>query len=219
MQENKLLMNQFVGQLYSNRLMKMKLQFFAEEGGEGTSGGSNEESSDENLPIFKTQAELDSYLDKHSSKALTTARAKWEKEEAEKIEKAKSEGERLAKLSAEQREKEELRKKAEADAEREKELTRRELRLQALEELAERKLPQALIDTIVLTDADACANSIETIEKVFRDAVEVGVNERLARSAETPTFGNVSKGTKQGEVGAKLAEQKYGKKAESNFFN
>ncbi|WP_312541415.1 DUF4355 domain-containing protein [Enterococcus sp.] len=221
MKENKLLMNRFVGQLCGNRLMKMRLQFFADGGeGNGSEGEQDGDLSDDSKPIsFANQSEFDSFMDKRVSKAIETAQAKWEKAEAEKIEKAKSEGERLAKLSAEQREKEEQRKKEEADSKREQDLTKRELRLQALEELTERKLPQSLIDAVVLTDADACANSIETIEKVFRDAVEVGVNERLARSAETPKFGNVSKDSKIGEIGTKLAEQKYGKKTESKFFN
>lgn len=45
MKENKLLMNQFVGHICSNRLMKMKLQFFADGGeGDGADGGQDGDS-------------------------------------------------------------------------------------------------------------------------------------------------------------------------------
>ena len=45
--------------------------------------------------------------------------------------------------------------------------------------LAEKKLPVSLADLLVYTDADSCNKSIATVEKVFQEAVEAAVQEKL----------------------------------------
>lgn len=73
----------------------------------------------------------------------------------------------------------ERKKREEELNDREKEITRRELRATALETLAERGLPKQLADILDYTDADSTNTSIESVEKVFREAVEIAVNDRL----------------------------------------
>lgn len=175
-----------------NRL-KMNLQIF----NDGNPGGSGTPEA----ITFDNQSELDSYLDKHASKALSTARAKWESEVATKLEEAKTEAEKMAKMTADEKAKVEADKQADVLAKREADITRRELRAQAIEQLAEKGLPSDLIGAVVLNDADACNQSIEVIETSFRSAVEKGVNERLKGSASNPPIGT---GTVKGSSGPSL---------------
>ena len=118
---------------------------------------------------------------------LAKERQKWEKEFETKLTEAKTEAEKLAKMNVEQKAEYERQQREKKLAEREAEITRRELRATALETLAEKGLPKQLADILVYTDAEACQKSIENVEKVFREAVEAAVNERL--KGEPPKSG------------------------------
>ncbi|MGM0239476.1 DUF4355 domain-containing protein [Enterococcus sp. AZ103] len=200
--KNKMMMKNFVRTISAQRLMKMNLQLFAE--GDGT--GDSPEGADGEAPIsFASQSELDSFIDKRLSKSLETARTKWETDANKRVEEARSEAERLAALSAEEKATEEAKAKNAEDEKRLADITRRELRLEALEILAEKELPKELIETIVLTDSDACKASIEAVEQVFRSAVEDAVNKRLANSADNPAGNNG--GAASTSVAEKIAKQ------------
>ena len=102
---------------------------------------------------------------------------------------ARTEAEQLAQMTAEQRaqrEQERARKAAEqreADlARREAEINRRELRAQAIDTLLSRELPHELESILDYSSADACNASIDNVEKVFRAAVQSGVDARLKAS-------------------------------------
>lgn len=75
-------------------------------------------------------------------------------------------------------------------ARREEEVARRELRAQAVQELAARQLPAELGDLLDYTDAERCAASLETVERLFRQAVQQGVERRIAGSAPRSGSGN-----------------------------
>lgn len=212
-QLNKLMMSSFV---HAGRpMMKMNLQFFAEGGDGGSGEGGSDDGADGDggegaKPItFTSQADLDSWYDKKMAKSLETAKANWAKESQKAIEEAKTEAERLAAMSAEEKAAAEKEKEEKALAQREAEITRRELRATALETLAEKELPKELIETIVLTDSDACKASIDSVEKAFRAAVEIAVNKRLASSADIPA-GNGGAGGKSSpaEMAAKMANSR-----------
>lgn len=105
---------------------------------------------------------------------------------------ARTEAEELARMTAEeraQREQERVRQEAqqreEQLAQREAEITRRELRAQAIDTLVSRELPPALESILNYTSADACNASIDTVERVFRDAVQKAVDARLKASGVT----------------------------------
>ncbi|MGM0214960.1 DUF4355 domain-containing protein [Enterococcus sp. AZ109] len=219
-------MKEFIAKKCEQKLLDLNLQMFAEGGGEGGSGeqggaggsGGTPPAGAGTEPIsFANQSELDSFVDKRLAKSLETTQAKWKAEQQEALEAAKSEAARMAQMSAEEKAQLEEKKKQEAEAERLADITRRELRLEAFEELTERSLPKELIDAVVLTDADACMKSIDSIEKAFRAAVEEGVKERLASSAQPPKFGSSSGASEKGSLGARLAKQGQ-QKQESKFF-
>ena len=70
----------------------------------------------------------------------------------------------------------------EARTEAERLAHRRELRAEAIDTLAQRGLPRALEQMLDYSGADACSASIDAVERVFRDAVQQGVEERLKQS-------------------------------------
>lgn len=150
-----------------------------EEGKEGKEGGTK--TFDELLKDKSYQSEFD----KRITKALETAKSKWETEKATELEKAKTEAQKLAKMTADQKAEYEAQKKLDDLAKREKEITTRELKAQAYETLAEKGLPKDLIDILNYENADTCNKSIESVEKAFQAAVEKAVNEKL-RGKETP---------------------------------
>lgn len=97
-----------------------------------------------------------------------------------KLEKEKQEeADKLAKMS--DAEKEEL-KKNELEA-KEKALMERELKLDALSLLSDKKLPAELSSIIDYSDADKMKASIDTIEKVFNEAVSNAVESKLTGGA------------------------------------
>ena len=68
---------------------------------------------------------------------------------------------------------------------REAELVRRELRAEAIDALTLKGLPRELEQLLNYSDADACAQSIDALEKAFRSAVQKGVDERINQSGGT----------------------------------
>jgi hypothetical protein len=122
-----------------------------------------------------TQDELNAIIDKRLERERKDAQAR--------IDKAVTEAQKLAKMSADERaehERQELLKKL---AEREAEITKRELRAEAKSQLSDKGLPVELAEVLPYTDADTTNAALAAVEKVFRQAVEKGVNERLKGNA------------------------------------
>jgi hypothetical protein len=191
MKENKLLMEQFVGRKYGNRLMKMKLQFFAEGGeGDGADGGADD---GESKPIsFSSQSEFDSVVDKRISKAIETAQAKWQTDAEKQQEREQLEADRVA-------------------------LKRDKDEAGVIKRLSADKLPDTL--STVLTplfggDEKNLDEAYGNVSKAFRDAVEQAVNIRLAGSADNPA-GN-SGGNDKESIGSQYAKNANSRKKATN---
>lgn len=198
----------------------MNLQLFAEpagvsgEGaGDGTGdkpgasegdgkGGEGEKSFEDVLKDKKYQSEFD----KRVSKALETAKAKWETDKATELENAKTEAEKLAKMNAEQKAKYAEEKRLVELEKREKDITTRELKAQAYETLAEKGLPKELVDILNYENADTCNKSIESVEKAFQSAVEKAVNEKL-RGNGSPKGGQGSNNALQEQIAKAMRGQ------------
>ena len=122
-----------------------------------------------------TQDELNAIIDKRLERERRDAQAR--------IDKAVTEAQKLAKMSADERaehERQELQKKL---SEREAEITKRELRAEAKSQLSDKGLPVELAEVLPYTDADTTNAALAAVEKVFRQAVEKGVTERLKGNA------------------------------------
>lgn len=129
-----------------------------------------------------TQKDLDAIIDKRI--------ARERKDAEERIRSAVTEAQKLAKMSAEEQLEHERAEREKKLAERENSITKRELRAEALQQLSEKGLPKELADVIPYTDADSTNAAILAVEKAFRAAVEVGVNERM--KGEPPKVGQTA---------------------------
>ena len=107
--------------------------------------------------------------------------AKAQKAAEDKIKQAQSEGERLAKLTKDERAKEEEAKRL-ADLEaREKAIAVKELRIETQSLLSDEGLPIEFLDVVMADTAESVKDNIASIRKVFDEAVEKRVNERLTQ--------------------------------------
>lgn len=206
---------------------KMNLQLFAApEGGDGSAAeageGAGGSAGAEQNPAggeerSYTRAEMQAEIDR----VLNARLARYTREAEKRIKEAQREGERVARMSEAERAEHE-RQQAEAAAQerenalsqREAEITRRELRADALDKLAARELPRELADLLNYESADACDESIESVEKVFRAAVQAGIDERIKASAAPLKHGG-EKAPAKG-VDQELAERIAGARASAN---
>ena len=158
------------------KLLKISLQHFAEENTDGAGnmnadGGNAVPTFDEVLKNKDYQSEFD----KRITKALETAKAKWETEAEEKL----SEAKKLEKMNTEQKAQYEREKQDKALSEREAAVTKRELTATAKETLSEKGLPTELASVLDYSSAENCNKSIETVAKAFETAVTKAVADKL----------------------------------------
>lgn len=170
----------------------MNLQLFAEDAADNGGGGAGEgidnaagaESAPEDKPQEKPPKTFEEILsnkdyqaefDRRVQKALETQRSKLEVLFDEKA----TEAEKLAKMTEKEKAQYLQQKKEKEMADREAAITKRELAAEAKNTLAEKKLPVSLAEVLNYSDADACKQSIEAVEKAFKEAVEASVEERL----------------------------------------
>lgn len=133
---------------------------------------------------------LQSESDKRVSKALETAKSKWEQEYQKKLEVEKSEAEKLAKMSESERLQAEFEKQREAFEAERKEFQRERLEAQTVKELSQSGLPVQFATYLMADDADTIKINIDTFKSQWQQAIEEAVNERLKGS--TPKSANVA---------------------------
>lgn len=176
----------------NNRFMYQQV-FFAPDGaggagdggngagaGDGTgngagAGGEGAMSFDDFLGLEGNQAEFDKRVGRAVDTAVKNAQKKWQILADDQ----KSEAEKLAAMTKEERDQYMYNKKVKELDDRASEIKKRELMAEAKNTLAEKKLPVQLADILDYKDADACKASIEKMEKVFQEAVQASVEEKL----------------------------------------
>ena len=168
---------------------RMNLQLFAEPA-EGAAppaqDGAPPQDGAQQIPRTFTQEDVDRIVNQRLARQQREADARVARARDE----ARTEAERLAAMTQEQRiqhEREQtesaMRERESSIAAREAEIARRELRAEAIETLASRGLPRNLEQILNYSGAEACSQSIDAVEKVFRDAVKAEVTKQLAGSA------------------------------------
>lgn len=141
-----------------------------------------------------TQDELDHIVQERVKRAV----AKAQKDAEDKIKQAQSEGERLAKMTKDERAKEEEAKRL-ADIEaREKVIAVKELRIETQSLLSDEGLPIEFLDVVMADTAEAVKANIASVRKVFDEAVEKRVNERLTQ--DKPRRGSTSGAMSKTEI-------------------
>lgn len=163
--------------------MKMRLQFFADpggngggpEGGDDNGAGAGPVSFDDFLAQEGNQAEFDRRVQKAVNTAVTNAQEKWQALTDDKL----SEAEKLAKMTKDEQKTYMQNKRDKELSDREAAVTRSELMAEAKNSLSDEGLPVELAEILSYTDADACKKSMETVKKAFQTAVEKAVDEKL----------------------------------------
>ena len=157
---------------------RINLQLFSEEPPESKDpeGGQKEPKTYSEEEVQKM---LQAETDRKVTKALQTAKDKWESEFMEKLEAEKKEAERLAKLSAEEKEKELLEKTKREIEEKETAIRLRELKLDTIELLSEKQIPVKFADMLISKDAETTMENVKKFESMWKEAIDSAVTERL----------------------------------------
>lgn len=178
-------------------LLRLPLQYFAEDGGAGGAAGTAAEDGangqnaegGEQKPqtldeVLAGNKDFQAEFDRRMTKGIETARTKWDEQKKAEM----TEQEKLAKMKADEKAQYEREKAEKRLAEREAEITRRELMATAKETLVEKGLSADLAAVLNYASADTCKESLEAVEKAVKAAAESLVNSKL-KSGSTPKKG------------------------------
>jgi len=138
---------------------------------QGATEGAKTEQTEKMIP----QSQMNAVIDKKFAKIEAKHREEIERVRQESL----TEGQKLAKMSNDEREQLKREENEKKLAAREQEITRRELRAEAKSQLSDKGLPVELAEILPYSDAEGTNTALEAVEKVFRLAVEKGINERL----------------------------------------
>ena len=129
-------------------------------------------------------------FDKKVSKALETARGKWEKE----METIKTEAEKLAKMDSDEKAKYELEKERKEKEDYRTKLNAYELKEEASKIAREKGVPQSLLNIIdyAKENADSIKNKIEEIEVTYKQALQEGINDRMKEKTPNTVVGETT---------------------------
>lgn len=164
-------------------LFPLNIQLFADDGSGNDSGndgqGNNDQVNDGQGNDGQTGQEPKAFsqeeVDKIVQGRIAKERKSWEKQ----LQEQQTEAQKLEKMSEKEKKKYQEEKRIKDLDDREAAITRRELTAQAKVQLADKGIPTELAEILILTDADSCKKSIETVEKAFQTAVQRAVEERI----------------------------------------
>lgn len=114
------------------------------------------------------------------------------KEWQEQLDKAKQEENQIKTMKPDEKLKYELDKMKKANEDKALQLEKRELRLDAHNILVNKKLDCRILDILDYTSKENCIKSIDTIEAILKDALEVAVNDRLKGTTPKQGISNTS---------------------------
>lgn len=161
----------------------------------------------------EVQAMLQKETDRKTTKALETAKSKWEAEYQAKLETEKSEAEKLAKMSEAERFNAELAKQKDAFESERAQFNREKLELQTVKELAAEGLPTEFSSYVLADSAETIKENIKTFKTKWQAEIEKAVDERL--QGRTPKTANKP----NGEVITKEQFSNMGYNERLNLFN
>ena len=160
-------------------MFPLDIQLFADDNSGDDSGnddqGTGQDNQDSGEGGQETKTFTQEELDKIVQGRIAKERKAWEKH----LEDEKTEAQKLETMSEKEKKKYQEEKRIKDLDDREAAITRRELTAQAKVQLADKGIPTELAEILILTDADSCKKSIETVEKAFQSAVEKAVEEKI----------------------------------------
>ena len=152
----------------------LDIQHFAEEN-ESSQDASEKQESQQEDKNEKQATFSQEDVDDAVAKAVKEAKEQWSAQQ----QKEQTEAQKLARMTKEQRTDYEIQKKEKEFAEREAQLIKRELMSTAKETLIQKGFPPELAIALDYKDAEACNKSIETIGRIFENAVQAKVEQRI----------------------------------------
>ena len=161
-------------------MFPLDIQLFADDNsGDGSGNDDDQGTGQDNQDSGEGGQEKKTFtqeeLDKIVQGRIAKERKAWEKH----LEDEKTEAQKLETMSEKEKKKYQEEKRIKDLDDREAAITRRELTAQAKVQLADKGIPTELAEILILTDADSCKKSIETVEKTFQSAVEKAVEEKI----------------------------------------
>ena len=160
-------------------MFPLDIQLFADDNSGDDSGnddqGTGQDNQDSGEGGQETKTFTQEELDKIVQGRIAKERKAWEKQ----LEEQQTEAQKLETMSEKEKKKYQEEKRIQDLDDREAAITRRELIAQAKVQLADKGIPTELAEILILTDADSCKKSIETVEKAFQSAVEKAVEEKI----------------------------------------
>lgn len=160
-------------------MFPLDIQLFADDNSGDDSGnddqGPGQDNQDSGEGGQETKTFTQEELDKIVQGRIAKERKAWEKQ----LEEQQTEAQKLETMSEKEKKKYQEEKRIKDLDDREAAITRRELIAQAKVQLADKGIPTELAEILILTDADSCKKSIETVEKAFQSAVEKAVEEKI----------------------------------------
>ena len=155
---------------------------------------------------------LQAETDRKVSKALETAKAKWQEEFQAKLTEEKNQAEKLAKMSESERLKAEFDKEKQAFETERQQFLREKLELQTVKELSTLGLPTDFSTFVMADNAEAIKENISILKEQFEMAIEKAVAEKLR--GHTPKTA-----TQTGTTVTKEQFKKMGYKEKMEIFN
>lgn len=160
-------------------MFPLDIQLFADDNSGDDSGnddqGTGQDNQDSGEGGQETKTFTQEELDKIVQGRIAKERKAWEKQ----LEEQQTEAQKLETMSEKEKKKYQEEKRIKDLDDREAAITRRELTAQAKVQLADKGIPTELAEILILTDADSCKKSIETVEKAFQSSVEKAVEEKI----------------------------------------
>lgn len=179
----------------------MMLQFFAEDNGSDAQDTQvTDTQGQQGQIVFDSKSDLDALVDKRISRALATAQEKWAIDWQSKTQSMLDQERKKADMSAEERLKADIeQQKAELEQQR-LELQKEKDEASLIKQLNADKLPSELVEVfrpLFGGEQKTIDAQYKAVSKVFRDAVQNAVNERMLSNSQNKPSGNGGTGTTQ----------------------
>lgn len=194
-----------------NLKLPMMLQFFAEDNGSDAQDTQvTDTQGQQGQIVFNNQSELDTLVDKRISRALATAQEKWATDWQNKTQSMLEQEREKANMSTEERLKADIeQQKAELEQQR-LELQKEKDEASLIKQLNADKLPSELVEVFRPLFGGEQKNieaQYKAVSKVFRDAVQNAVNERMLSNSQNKPSGNGGTGTTKQSRAERFAKQ------------
>lgn len=192
-------------------LLKLNLQFFAENEGDSEKTNENDNKESENDNDSKQETYTKNEVDSAISKAVDSALKKRERKHQQELEYAREEArkkaESYAKLTEKEKRDKEIEEREQALAKKEKEFKLRELKSDVESDLKEKGLPTSFAESLIhLEDNEKISDVVKEIKADFDNAVQEQVKEVTRQSTpnnQSSSFGNRQASSKSFEQLAK----------------